>query len=50
MLIVQVNVNDAYNGVSEYLARKYGDKICIEIKWGQGAKPIGGEGIIRDIE
>ena len=50
MLIVQVNVNDAYNGVAEYLARKYGDKICIEIKWGQGAKPIGGEGIIRDIE
>lgn len=47
-LFVQVNVNDAYNGVAEYLAEKYGDAVCVEIKWGQGAKPLGGEGVIRD--
>lgn len=50
MLLVQVNVNDAYNGVSDYIARRYGDFACIEIKWGQGAKPIGGEGQIADLE
>ncbi len=50
MLLIQVNVNDAYNGVSDYIARRYGDFACIEIKWGQGAKPIGGEGLIADLE
>lgn len=49
-LFVQLNANDAYNGVAEYVARTYGDFVCMEIKWGQGAKPINGEGIIRDLD
>lgn len=49
-LFVQLNVNDAYNGVGEYVARKYGHEVCIEFKWGQGAKPINGEGLIRDLD
>jgi len=42
-IIVQLNVEDARNGVAEYVIDKYGDKVCIELKWGQGAKNIGGE-------
>ncbi|WP_028587251.1 glutamate synthase-related protein [Desulfocurvus vexinensis] len=42
-IIVQLNVEDTRNGVAEYLAEKYGDRIIIELKWGQGAKNIGGE-------
>lgn len=42
-IIVQLNVEDTRNGVAEYVARKYGDKCIIELKWGQGAKNIGGE-------
>lgn len=42
-IIVQMNVEDTRNGVAEYLADKYGDKIILELKWGQGAKDIGGE-------
>jgi hypothetical protein len=42
-IIVQMNVEDTRNGVAEYLAEKYGDKVIIELKWGQGAKNIGGE-------
>lgn len=49
-LFVQLNPNDCYNGVGDYVARKYGDKVCIEFKWGQGAKPLNGEGRITDIE
>lgn len=49
-LIVQMNPNDAHNGVAEYVAEKYGDSVFIEIKWGQGAKAIGGEGLIFDID
>lgn len=49
-LFVQLNPNDSHNGVGEYIARKYGDKVCIEIKWGQGAKPLNGEGRIKDLE
>lgn len=48
-LFVQLNVNDAYNGVAEYVARTYGDFVCVEFKWGQGAKPINGEGLIHDL-
>jgi hypothetical protein len=40
---VQLNVEDTRNGVAEYVADKYGDKCIIELKWGQGAKDIGGE-------
>lgn len=42
-IIVQMNVEDTRNGVAEYVAEKYGDKCLIELKWGQGAKDIGGE-------
>ncbi len=42
-IIVQMNVEDTRNGVAEYVANKYGDKCIIELKWGQGAKDIGGE-------
>ena len=42
-IIVQMNVEDTRNGVAEYVINKYGDKIIIELKWGQGAKCIGGE-------
>ena len=49
-IIVQLNVEDARNGVAEYVAEKYGDKCIIELKWGQGAKNIGGEIQVRSIE
>ncbi len=42
-IIVQLNVEDTRNGVAEFVADKYGDKCIIELKWGQGAKNIGGE-------
>jgi len=42
-IIVQMNVEDTRNGVAEYLIEKYGNDIIIELKWGQGAKDIGGE-------
>ncbi len=38
-----MNVEDTKNGVAEYVIDKYGDKVIIELKWGQGAKDIGGE-------
>ncbi len=50
-IIVQMNVEDTRNGVAEYIARKYGgDKVIMELKWGQGAKDIGGEIQVNDIE
>ncbi|MCX7856859.1 MAG: glutamate synthase-related protein [Deltaproteobacteria bacterium] len=42
-IIVQMNVEDTRNGVAEYVIDKYGDKVIMELKWGQGAKSIGGE-------
>ncbi|MCX5817916.1 MAG: glutamate synthase-related protein [Proteobacteria bacterium] len=42
-IIVQMNVEDTRNGVAEYVIGKYGEKVIIELKWGQGAKDIGGE-------
>ncbi|MEG6550387.1 glutamate synthase-related protein [Desulfocurvibacter africanus] len=42
-IIVQLNVEDTRNGVAEYVIDKYGDDVFIELKWGQGAKNIGGE-------
>ncbi|MBU4010898.1 MAG: FMN-binding glutamate synthase family protein, partial [Proteobacteria bacterium] len=42
-IIVQLNVEDTRNGVAEYVVDKYGEKCIIELKWGQGAKDIGGE-------
>jgi glutamate synthase domain-containing protein 2 len=42
-ILVQMNVEDTKNGVAEYIIEKYGDKVTLELKWGQGAKDIGGE-------
>jgi len=41
-MIVQMNVEDARLGVAEYAVEKLGVE-TIELKWGQGAKCIGGE-------
>jgi glutamate synthase domain-containing protein 2 len=49
-IIVQMNVEDTRNGVAEYVIEKYGDKVIIELKWGQGAKCIGGEIQVSNIE
>lgn len=49
-IIVQMNVEDTRNGVAEYIAEKYGDKVIIELKWGQGAKDIGGEIQVESLE
>lgn len=42
-IIVQMNVEDTRNGVAEYLIERFGDQVALELKWGQGAKDIGGE-------
>ena len=42
-IMVQLNVEDTRNGVAEYVTNKFGDRVIIELKWGQGAKDIGGE-------
>ena len=49
-IIVQMNVEDNCNGVAEYVLDKYGDKVMIEFKWGQGAKNIGGEIQVNNLE
>lgn len=49
-IIVQMNVEDTRNGVAEYLIEKYGDKLILELKWGQGAKDIGGEIQVTSLE
>ncbi|WP_295439094.1 glutamate synthase-related protein [uncultured Thiodictyon sp.] len=49
-IIIQMNVEDTHNGVAEYLIDKYGDDLIIELKWGQGAKCIGGEIQVSDID
>ena len=50
-IIVQMNVEDTRNGVAEYIIDKYGDKeVIIELKWGQGAKDIGGEIQVTSLE
>ncbi len=49
-IIVQMNVEDTRNGVAEYVIEKYGDKVIIELKWGQGAKDIGGEIQVNDLD
>ncbi len=49
-IIVQMNVEDTRNGVAEYIAEKYKDKVILELKWGQGAKDIGGEIQVTSLE
>src|SRR5512137_600850 len=48
-IIVQANVEDTRLGVQEYAVEKLGVE-CVELKWGQGAKDIGGEVKIRSLE
>ncbi len=48
-IIVQANVEDTRLGVHEYAIQELGVE-CVEIKWGQGAKDIGGEVKIRDLK
>jgi glutamate synthase domain-containing protein 2 len=48
-IVVQANVEDTRLGVQEYAIDKLGVK-CVELKWGQGAKDIGGEVKIRDLK
>jgi glutamate synthase domain-containing protein 2 len=49
-VIVQMNVEDTRNGVAQYVMDKFGDKVILELKWGQGAKDIGGEIQVTDLE
>lgn len=48
-LIVQMNVEDTRLGVAEYVLGKLGVE-TIELKWGQGAKCIGGEIQVDSLE
>jgi glutamate synthase domain-containing protein 2 len=48
-IIVQANVEDTQLGTQEYAIRELGVE-CVELKWGQGAKNIGGEVKIRDLK
>ncbi len=47
-IIVQANVEDTRLHVQEYAIDKLGVE-CVELKWGQGAKDIGGEVKIKDL-
>ncbi|MCU0572113.1 MAG: FMN-binding glutamate synthase family protein [Syntrophobacteraceae bacterium] len=48
-ILVQMNVEDTRLGVAEYVIDKHGLE-TIELKWGQGAKCIGGEIKVSSIE
>ncbi|MFB3883311.1 MAG: FMN-binding glutamate synthase family protein [Armatimonadota bacterium] len=48
-MVVQMNVEDTRFGVAEYVVGKLGVE-TIELKWGQGAKCIGGEIKIDSLE
>ena len=48
-IIVQANIEDTRLGVHEYVIEKLGVE-AVELKWGQGAKDIGGEVKIKDIK
>lgn len=48
-IIVQANVEDSRLKVQEYAIEKLGVE-CVELKWGQGAKDIGGEVKIKDLK
>jgi glutamate synthase domain-containing protein 2 len=47
-VVVQANVEDTRLGVQEYALRELGATV-VELKWGQGAKDIGGEVKISDL-
>jgi len=48
-ILVQMNVEDTRLGVAEYVSKKHGLE-TIELKWGQGAKCIGGEIKVNTLE
>ncbi|MGA2784359.1 MAG: FMN-binding glutamate synthase family protein [Candidatus Bathyarchaeia archaeon] len=48
-IIVQANIEDTRLEIQEYAIRKLGVE-AVELKWGQGAKDIGGEVKIHDLE
>ncbi len=48
-IILQSNIEDTRLQVHEYAIEKLGVE-CVELKWGQGAKDIGGEVKIKDLE
>jgi glutamate synthase domain-containing protein 2 len=48
-IIVQANIEDTRLGVHEYAIQKLGVE-CVELKWGQGAKNIGGEVKINNLK
>ena len=48
-IIVQANIEDSRLGVQEYAIEKLGVE-CVELKWGQGAKDIGGEVKVRNLK
>jgi len=48
-IIVQANVEDTRLGAQEYAIEKLGVE-CVELKWGQGAKDIGGEVKIESLK
>lgn len=48
-IIVQANIEDTRLDVHKYAIEKLGVE-CVELKWGQGAKDIGGEVKIRNLK
>lgn len=48
-MLIQMNVEDTKLGVAEYIIEKHGID-TIELKWGQGAKCIGGEIKVNSLE
>ena len=48
-ILIQMNVEDTRLGVAEYIIDKHGIE-TIELKWGQGAKCIGGEIKVNTLE
>ncbi len=48
-IVVQANVEDTFLGTLEYAIEQLGVE-CVELKWGQGAKNIGGEVKVTDLE
>jgi glutamate synthase domain-containing protein 2 len=48
-ILIQMNVEDTNHGVAEYIINKHHIQ-TIELKWGQGAKCIGGEIKVNSLE
>ncbi len=48
-IVVQANVEDSRLGAHEYAIQELGVR-CVEMKWGQGAKDIGGEVKVNDLK